>query len=163
MSLASFSHRPRRRSSFSAVSGLSDGGEPLSDCFLHSTLSLDISRNLGCRNGWVFGPKGHGRIAQGLPWVIAPIRISPEGATSFGKNRIRIVKPHCVGISSPFRAKRLYRLTQGKPWAKLSYPFGAGPLGRVITTISKFRPWDNFLAPFGGVRRARRGGTINHE
>jgi hypothetical protein len=27
--------------------------------------------------------------------------------------------------SGPFRAKRLYRLTQGKPWAMFSCPFGA--------------------------------------
>jgi hypothetical protein len=28
-------------------------------------------------------------------------------------------------ISSPFRAKRLFRLTHGKPWARLSCSFGA--------------------------------------
>jgi hypothetical protein len=34
-------------------------------------------------------------------------------------------------ISSPFRAKRLFWLTQGKPWAKLSCPFGAELSGRI--------------------------------
>jgi hypothetical protein len=28
-------------------------------------------------------------------------------------------------------ARSLVRLTQGKPWAKLSCPFGAGPSGRM--------------------------------
>jgi hypothetical protein len=37
----------------------------------------------------VFGPKGQESIAQGLPWVIAPTRISPEGATRYGENRLR--------------------------------------------------------------------------
>ena len=47
-----------------------------------------------------YGPKKFGRfqsvaqsgqesIAQGLPWVIAPSRIGPEGATSYGENPLR--------------------------------------------------------------------------
>jgi hypothetical protein len=32
---------------------------------------------------------------------------------------------------SVFSVIRLDRLTQGKPWAKLSCPFGAGPSGRM--------------------------------
>ena len=63
---------------------------------------------------------GQESIAQGLPWVIPTTRISPEGAAKCGENRLR-----------PFRAKRLFRLTQGKPWAKLSCPSGAAPSGRM--------------------------------
>jgi hypothetical protein len=102
----SFPNR-RRRSSSSAVSGLADSGEPLSDCFLHSTLSLDISRNLEFGNRWVFGPTGQENIAQGLPWVIASARIGPEGATGYGKNRLRTVEPDRVPILAPLgRARR---------------------------------------------------------
>jgi hypothetical protein len=79
----------------------------------------------------VCGPKGHESIAQGLPWVIHPNRISPEGATRYGENRPRTFEPDRVRISSPFRAKRFFWLTQGKPWAKLSCPFGAEPSGRI--------------------------------
>jgi hypothetical protein len=74
---------------------------------------------------------GQESIAQGLPWVIPPTRIGPEGATRSGENRVQTFEPDCVRVSSPFRAKRLFWLTQGKPWAKLSCPFGAGPSGRV--------------------------------
>jgi hypothetical protein len=67
--------------------------------------------------------------AQGLPWVILPTRISPEGATRYGENRLQTFEPDRVRVSSPFRAKHLFRLTQGKPWANLSCPFEAGPSG----------------------------------
>jgi len=82
-------------------------------------------------------------IAQGLPWVIPPNRISPEGAT-----RYRTFAPDRVNVSSPFRAKRLFWLTQGKPWAKLSCPFGAEPSGR-ITDANRFKAWAMFPWPFG--------------
>ena len=62
----------------------------------------------------------------------SPSRISPEGVTRYGDNRLRTFEPDRVRNSSPFRAKRLFRLTQGKPWAKLSCPFGEGPWGRII-------------------------------
>jgi hypothetical protein len=76
---------------------------------------------------------GQESIAQGLPWVIAPTHISPEGAIRYGGNRLRTFEPDRVRISSPFRAKRFYRLTQGKPGAKLSCRFGAGPSGSMAT------------------------------
>jgi hypothetical protein len=41
-----------------------------------------------------------------LPWVIPPNRISPEGATRYGENRLRKFEPDGVCISHPFRAKR---------------------------------------------------------
>jgi hypothetical protein len=53
--------------------------------------------------------------------------MSPEGAGRYGGNRLRTYGLDRVH-SSPFRAKRLFRLTQGKPWAKFSCPFGAGRL-----------------------------------
>jgi hypothetical protein len=70
---------------------------------------------------------GQKSIAQGLPWVDSPTGMSPEGAGRYGGNRLRTYGLDRVH-SSPFRAKRLFRLTQGKPWAKFSCPFGAGRL-----------------------------------
>jgi hypothetical protein len=72
---------------------------------------------------------GQKSIAQGLPWVNSLSGMSPEGAGRYGENWLRAFEPDCVHISSPFSAKRLFRLTQGKPWAKLSCPFGARPSG----------------------------------
>jgi len=77
----------------------------------------------------ILGPKGQESIAQGLPWVIAPTRICPEGATRYVENRLQTFEPERRRISGPYRAKRLSGLTQGKPWAKLSCPYGAGPSG----------------------------------
>jgi hypothetical protein len=74
---------------------------------------------------------GQKSIAQGLPWVNSPTGMSPEGAGRYGGNWLRTSGLDRLHIfSSPFRAKRLFRLTQGKPWAKLSCPFGAGRSGR---------------------------------
>jgi hypothetical protein len=90
---------------------------------------------------------GQESIAQGLPWVNSPTGVSPEGAGRYSENRLRTFEPDRVRISSPFsfRAKRLFRVTQGKPWAKLSCPFGAGPSGRF-----KRRPADEYLRVRGG-------------
>jgi hypothetical protein len=70
-------------------------------------------------------PKGQESIAQGLPWVIPPTRISPEGANRHGENWLRTFELDRVHSPSPFRANRLFRLTQGKPWAMLSWPLRA--------------------------------------
>jgi hypothetical protein len=94
---------------------------------------------------------GQKSIAHGLPWVSRPRGMSPhkahecafhekhpvlrvgdaEGAGRYGENRLQAFEPDRVHIASPFRANRLFRLTQGKPWAKLSCPFGVGPSGRM--------------------------------
>jgi hypothetical protein len=67
---------------------------------------------------------GQKSIAQGLSWVSSPRGMSPEGAGRYGENRLRALEPDRVHLSNPFRANRLFRLTQGKPSAKLSCPFG---------------------------------------
>ena len=48
------------------------------------------------------------------------IRISPEGATGYGENRLRTFERDRVHISKRVRTKRLFRLTQGKPWYVIS-------------------------------------------
>jgi hypothetical protein len=64
------------------------------------------------------------RSGQGLPWEIPSTRISPEGAIGYGEKRLPTFESDRVRSTSPFRAKRLFRLTQGEPWAKLSCPSG---------------------------------------
>jgi hypothetical protein len=78
----------------------------------------------------ILGPKWPQKHSPGVTLGNHPTRMSPEGAIRYGENGLRTFPPDRVRISSPFRAKRLFWLTQGKPWAKLSCPFGAGPSGR---------------------------------
>ena len=68
---------------------------------------------------------GQESIAQGSPWVNSPSGMSPEGAGRYGGNWLRRSGLDRVHISSPFRAERLFWLTQGKPWAMLSWPLRA--------------------------------------
>jgi hypothetical protein len=77
-----------------------------------------------------YGQSAHPRsglksVAQGLPWVALPTRIALKGATIYGDNRLGAFEPVRVRVSGPFRAKRHFRLTQGKPWAKLFWPLRA--------------------------------------
>jgi hypothetical protein len=138
--------RPRRRSSSSAVFGMAVNSGSLSDCLLHSTLSLDISRNLGGRSCQVFGPTGHRTIAQGLclfrvdsygpkgqeslaqglPWVIALTRISPEGATGCGR----------IG---------------SEPLSRIAYASLAPSGPNVFIGLPRVNPGLGFLAPSGRV------------
>jgi hypothetical protein len=69
-------------------------------------------------------------FAPFYPGLIPLTGMSPEGADKYGENRLRTFEPDRVRISSLFRAKAYFRLTQGKPWAVLSCPFGAAPSGQ---------------------------------
>jgi hypothetical protein len=73
--------------------------------------------------GRFVAPKGQENLAQGLPWVRQKNVFSPEGA----------LRPEChshdrkailAAWYCPFRANPVGNLTQGKPWAKLSWPVG---------------------------------------
>jgi hypothetical protein len=77
------------------------------------------------------GPKWPREHSPGFTLGNSPTRISPEGAAGCGENRLRTFEPDRLRMDDPFRAKRLFWLTQGKPWAKLSCPFGAGPSGHM--------------------------------
>jgi hypothetical protein len=92
---------------------------------------------------------GQESIAQGLPWVNSPTGVSPEGADRCGGSRLRTFEQDRVCISSPFRAKHVFRITQGKPWAKLSCPFGAGPSGCMTDAKHTRNPGLSFPAPSG--------------
>jgi hypothetical protein len=64
------------------------------------------------------GPKGLENLAQGLPGGRAKV-MGPEGAPAFREG--------CVGASSAGALSGPHAInpkTQGKPWAKLSWPFG---------------------------------------
>jgi hypothetical protein len=75
------------------------------------------------------GPKWPRKHSPGFTLGNSPGRIGPEGATRYVENRLQTFELDRRRISGPYRAKRLYGLTQGKPWAKLSCPCGAGPSG----------------------------------
>jgi hypothetical protein len=70
------------------------------------------------------GPKGQENLAQGLPWVSQKKMLSPEGAP--GRECLSH-DPKAILASwyGPFRADPVGNLTQGKPWAKFSWPFGS--------------------------------------
>jgi hypothetical protein len=71
------------------------------------------------------GPKWPKERSPGFTLGGSPHPNSPEGATRYGDNRLGKFEPFRVRVSGPFRAKRYFRLTQGKPWAKLFWPLRA--------------------------------------
>jgi hypothetical protein len=73
--------------------------------------------------GYSYGPKGQDNLAQGLPWVGQKKVFSPEVAPGRECQNCRR-KTGIVVPPGPFRAHSVEKLTQGKPWAKLSWPFG---------------------------------------
>ena len=70
------------------------------------------------------GPKWPKKHSPGFTLGNSSSRHGPEGAR-YGENRLRTFERDLMRISSPFRAKPLFRLTHGKPWAMLSCPFRA--------------------------------------
>src|ERR1700722_4479760 len=74
-------------------------------------------------------PEGARKLSPGFTLGNFPTRISPEGATRYDRESPPNLLIGSRPASGPFRAKRLFPLTEGKPWAKLSCPFGAGPAG----------------------------------
>jgi hypothetical protein len=51
-------------------------------------------------------------IAHGLPWVVPPSRIGPEGAA---EDRLRTFEPHGARISSPFCRRGVSTLGTNTP------------------------------------------------
>jgi hypothetical protein len=75
-------------------------------------------------------PKEHSPgFTPGLPWVSPPTGISPEGAARYCENRLRTFAPDRGRVLAPSGRNVYFTPTQGKPWAKLSCPFRAGPFG----------------------------------
>jgi hypothetical protein len=86
---------------------------------------------------WTFpicGPKWPIKHSPGFTLGNSPTRISPEGATRYGENRLRTFEPNRVRISSPFRALRLFRLTRVNPGLCFIAPSGRSS-GRMIDAI----------------------------
>jgi hypothetical protein len=63
--------------------------------------------------------------AQGLPWVL-PIKtcLALKGLQGWEMRMVWIGGQSSPYGNGPFRAHSVGELTQGKPWAKLSWPFG---------------------------------------
>ena len=101
--------------------------------------------------GLVFGPKGQEKHSPGFTLGNCPHPNCPEGATRYVDNRVQTFEPDRRRISGPFRAKRLSGLTQGKPWAKLSCPYGAGPSGCMTGAKHIPLPCRGFETSFGAT------------
>ena len=97
--------------------------------FLKANHQLESRMHEICQSGSVGGAKSIfvpiPIIAQGLPWEIPTPELALKGLPGTARIGSAFLNRLVCSILSPFRAKRLFRLTQGKPWAKLSCPFGA--------------------------------------
>jgi hypothetical protein len=83
-------------------------------------------------------PEAEGaRKLRVYPGLVSPHRMSPEGAGSYGENRL---STRSRAPFQPLQGKeRLFGLTQGKPWAML---FGhLGPQIENIQTAEPFGPY----------------------
>jgi hypothetical protein len=77
---------------------------------------------------WPFpicGPKFPKKPSPGFTLEIPPIRISPEGGASFARISSEPLNRVSFPSQAPSGQNVYFRLTQDKPWAKLSSPFGA--------------------------------------
>jgi hypothetical protein len=111
-------------------------------------------------------PKGQENLAQGLPWVSRYKRFALKGleirTRSGSKIRSRF-SPYLVAPSGPIR---VWAITQGKPWAILSWPFGPKTRPRVNPGDLLSRPlratdWKcpNSLGPYGAKHIRGVSGT----
>jgi hypothetical protein len=66
-----------------------------------------------------YGPKGQENLAQGLPWVLGLSREALKGRTLTSRPRTTSRNP-----GAPSGLDVLEHVSQGKPWARLSWPFG---------------------------------------
>jgi hypothetical protein len=69
-------------------------------------------------------PKGLKNLAQGLPWVFG---LTPEALKGRPLTRRQGTYPEMP--VAPSGLLTLGLVSQGKPWAKLSWPFGPSPFG----------------------------------
>jgi hypothetical protein len=79
-----------------------------------------------------FGPKGHESLAQGLPWVSG---LSPEALKGHPLTRHPGASSRNPG--APSGLVTLECVSQGKPWAKLSWPVGPKTRLRTLELSSK--------------------------
>jgi hypothetical protein len=96
----------------------------------------------------VFGPKGQESLAQGLPWVIVPTRISPEGATRYGEHRLRTFETDRVRQFLAPSGRNVYiDLPRVNPGLSFLGHFGPRignaqtPSGRVTLNTYQGKPW----------------------
>jgi hypothetical protein len=70
-------------------------------------------------------PKGQESLAQGLPWVSRYKRLALEGLEIADAIRSKGSESILAASGGPFRANSGGGITQGKPWAMLSWPLRA--------------------------------------
>ena len=80
-------------------------------------------------------------VAQGSPWVVLPTRISPEGADEIRQiiGSARLNRTACAFLA-PSGRNVYFRLTQGKPWAKLFWSLRATDWKRPKSRSRHFVP-----------------------
>jgi hypothetical protein len=82
-------------------------------------------------------PKGRESLAQGLPWVSRNKRIALKGLELRMRSGSKVRSRFSPYLLAPSGLIRLRGITQGKPWAMLSWPLRATewkrrtPSGRV--------------------------------
>jgi hypothetical protein len=69
-------------------------------------------------------PKGQESLAQGLPWVSRYKRFALKGLNAH-TIRFKGLEPMLAVPGGPFRASSGGGITQGEPWAMLSWPLRA--------------------------------------
>jgi hypothetical protein len=76
-------------------------------------LSASLPRHLYLFSEAVCGPKGQDNLAQGLPWVISPNRMGPEGAVTVRRGLAPDPTHAHFPPWSPFRAKHVFMSNPG--------------------------------------------------
>src|SRR5271154_6641178 len=90
---------------------------------------------------------GQESMAQGLPWEMPPPKLAlkgPLGSARIGSESLNWI---ACAVLAPSGRNVLCRLTQGKPWAKLSCPCGAGASGRMTAAKHILHPGRQWSMP----------------
>jgi hypothetical protein len=69
-------------------------------------------------------PKGQENLAQGLPWVSQNRGLALKGLEMRTRSGSKVQSRFSPYLVAPSGLNTFFWLTQGKPWAKLSWPFG---------------------------------------
>jgi len=88
-------------------------------------------------------PKGQESLAQGLPWVSRNKRFALKGLENAHAIRLKGSEPILAVPGGSFTANSDGGITQGKPWAMLSWPLRATDCKRP----NSFGPYEAKHAP----------------
>jgi hypothetical protein len=83
-------------------------------------------------------PKGQESLAQGLPWVSRNKRLALNGREMRTRSGSKVRSRFSPYLAAPSGLIRMGGITQGKPWAMLSWPLRATDWKRP----NSFGPYD---------------------